>query len=113
MERQKMQMPDPILGTLITYTATGKFPVTPAGISCTAELWLSKDGISKDATSGPRAFTSTGAVQSISFPVTMPAGGYNYRVFLDILADGIVLALYEAIDQVTVPGVGTPIITWE
>jgi len=102
----------PILGTNITYTAQGRFPVTPEGVQCTAELWLSKDGLSKDATSGQKVFTSTGQIQTINFPVTMPVGGYNYRVFLDIYAGAIPLALFEATENVTVPGVGAPTITW-
>lgn len=102
----------PILGANVTYTAIGRFPVTPAGVPCTAELWLGPDPNTKVATSGPLAFTSTGAEQAISFPVTMPVGGYEYRVFLDIYAGDIPLALYEATEMVTVPGVGIPVITW-
>lgn len=102
----------PILVSKVTYTATGKFPVVPANLSCKAELWLSKDGISKDATSGQKLFTSTGEIQSVSFPVTMPSGGFNYRVFLDIYTDSILIAAFEGTEKATVPGVGTPTITW-
>lgn len=112
MERQSMSMADPILGSGLGYTAIGRFPITPEGIQCTAELWLSKDGTSKNATSGTIVFTSTGQIQAINFPVTMPGGGFNYRVFLDIYAGAIPLALFEATELVTVPGVGTPTITW-
>lgn len=74
MERKKMVMADPILREAAGYTATATFPVSPAGLACDAELWLSKDGVSKDATSGLRAFASTGAPQAVSLPVTMPVG---------------------------------------
>lgn len=113
MERRKMIMADPVLREAVQYTATATFPVSPAGLACEAELWLSKDGVTKDATSGLRSFTSTGAPQAVSLPVTMPAGGYEYQVFLDVFANGMFIAAYKATENVIVPSVGPIVIVWE
>ena len=113
MKRQKMRMADPILREAAGYTATASFPVAPAGLACDAEIWLSRDGVSKDATSGPRGFTSTGEPQAVSLPVTMPVGGYEYRVYLDVFANGMLIAAYEATENVIVPSVGPIDIIWE
>jgi len=102
----------PILSANTEYSATAKFPVKPAGLECETELWLSKDGATKDASSGIGAFTSTGVEQSISFPVTTPEGGYSYRVFLDVKTAGITIGAHEATEQVIIPWVGLPVIEW-
>lgn len=112
MKRLKMKMLDPVLAPRESRTATATFPVKPADLACTAELWLSRDGIAKDATSGEIAFTSTGVDQSLSFPVIMPAGGYAYRVLLNVYADGALISAYEATEQVIVPWVGEPKVEW-
>ncbi|GAI62152.1 unnamed protein product [marine sediment metagenome] len=112
MKRLKMEMVDPIFAPGESRTAIATFAVKPAGLACTAELWLSSDGIAKDATTGETAFTSTGVDQSISLPVVMPAGGYAYRVFLDISIEGIPILAFEADEAVIIPWVGPPVITW-
>jgi len=112
MERKGMEMLDPIFGPGEAHTAIATFAVKPAGLACTAELWLSSDGVAKDATTGEIAFTSTGVDQSISLPVVMPAGGYAYRVFLDIRIEGIPILAFEADEAVIIPWVGPPVITW-
>lgn len=112
MKRTKMKMLDPIFPPGESKTALATFPVRPAGLACTAELWLSRDGTTRDATSGAIPFTSTGLDQSIPCPVTMPAGGYAYRALIDVRTDGILIAAYEADEAVIVPWVGIPEITW-
>jgi len=112
MDRSEMKMLDPIFAPGESKVAIATFPVRPAGLACAAELWLSRDGTTKDATSGAIPFTSTGVDQSISCPVTMPAGGYAYRALLDVTTDGIRIAVYEADEPVVVPWVGLPEITW-
>jgi len=112
MKRTKMEMLDPIFGPGESRTAIATFPVRPGGLPCTAELWLSRDGAIRDATSGARPFTSTGLGQSVICPVTIPAGGYAYRVLLDVKTDGILIGAYEADELVIVPFVGIPLITW-
>lgn len=112
MERVKIKMADPIFVAGSEKTATVKLTIQPAGLACTAELWLSKDGVVKDATSGVIAFTSTGVEQSVQFPVKMPAGGYSYLVLLDIYTDGLLLSAYQATEEVLVPWVSVPEIVW-
>lgn len=112
MERIKIKMLDPTFMAGDSKTAKATLTMKPSGLACTGELWLSKDGTSKDATSGAKAFTSTGADQTISLPVTIPIGGYEYRVFLDIVTGGMLVGAYEATERVLVPWVGPPVITW-
>ncbi len=112
MERIKIQMLDPTFMAGEVKTASATLQVKPSGLSCTAELWLSKDGVSKDATSGLVAFTATGVDQSISLSVTMPVGGFEYTVLLDILTEGTLIGAYTAMETVLVPWVGEPVITW-
>ncbi|MBA7608325.1 hypothetical protein ES703_15502 [subsurface metagenome] len=113
MKILKMKMADPLFAAGEARTAIATLPVKPEGLACTAELWLTRNGTTKDATSGPIPFTSTGLDQSISCPVTMPAeGGFAYAVRLDIRANGILLVAYVADESVVVPWVGTPTITW-
>ena len=52
-------------------------PAYPEGIDCSAELFLSKDMVHKDATSGVRHFVSAGET-TLALEVTMPQGGYWY-----------------------------------
>ncbi len=113
MKILKMKMVDPLFAAGEARTAIATLPVKPEGLACTAELWLTRNGTTKDATSGSIPFTSTGLDQSINCPVTMPAeGGYAYAVRLDIRANGILLVAYVADESVVVPWVGTPTITW-
>lgn len=113
MKIRKMKMADPIFAAGEARTAIATLPVKPEGLACTAELWLTKDGTTKDATSGPIPFTSTGLDQSINCPVTMPVGeGFSYAVRLDIKANGILLMAFVADEAVIVPWVGPPTITW-
>jgi len=110
--RKAMKMEDPIFGAGSIHTATAALSLSPADLSCTAELWLSKDGVSKDA-SASASFTSTGASQNVQFSVTMPAGGFSYRVLLDISADGYLIGSFEATESVLIPTVTPPEIVWD
>ena len=113
MKIRKMKMADPLFAPEEVQTAIATFAVKPEGLACTAELWLTRDGTTKDATSGPIPFTSTGLDQGISCPVTMPVGeGYSYVVRLDIRADGVLLVAFVADEPVVIPWVGPPTITW-
>ncbi len=113
MKILKMKMSDPIFGAGEARTAVATFPVKPAALACTAELWLTRDGTTKAATSGKIPFTSTGVDQSVSCPVTMPVEeGFAYQVRLDVQANGILISAYVADEDVIIPWVGPPIITW-
>ncbi|GAJ06918.1 unnamed protein product [marine sediment metagenome] len=113
MKILKMEMMDPLFAEGESRTAIATFPVRPAGLACTAELWLTRDGTTRDATSGERAFTSTGLDQSISCPIpAMPAGGYEYLVRLSIKAEGTPIMEFAADESVLIPWVGIPTIEW-
>lgn len=81
--------------------AIATFPVSPAGLGCSAELWLASNG-EKVATSGEMSFLSTGEAQSISLPITMPESTGAYPVFLDISASGILIAAYQSSEDVVI-----------
>jgi len=114
IKRLPMQMVDPVFVAGSTHTATATLVVSPAGISCAAELWLTKDGgVTKAATSNNVSFMTTGATQSIALPVTIPPGaGFSYEVLLDIKYDSEIIGAYQATENVLVPLVGEPVITW-
>jgi len=109
-ERIKVDMLDPILAPGSAHTATAPITVSPSGLSCRGELYL---GSAKAATSGLKTFTSTGAAQTISFPITMPtAAGLSYPVYLDIYADSVLIAAYVATEDVVIPSAVVGPIVW-
>lgn len=111
----KMEMKDPVFSPSSLRTAAATLTVTPAGVACTMELYFSADGgVTKAATSGQQAFTSTGVPQVLSLPVTTPnpSTGQAYGVYLIIQAGGLNIGSYRATDDVIIPVVGTPSITW-
>jgi hypothetical protein len=77
-------------------------PVSPSGLNCTAELFLTKDGTVKASTSGPIAFTSTGVAQTIQLPISMPAVEDTYLVRITISSAESQLGAYQAIDSVVI-----------
>ncbi|GAJ07118.1 unnamed protein product, partial [marine sediment metagenome] len=76
-------------------TAKAPIAVSPAGLSCSAELYLVSDS-TKVVTSGLIPFTSTGAKQNITLPITMPSAEGTYPVWLDVYAGGTLIAAYQA-----------------
>ncbi len=92
-----------------TKVATISLPISPQGLNCTGEIWLTTDGITKAATSGPVPFVSTGVSQSIPLPVTMPATLGSYTANIDIMSGGLFLGAYQASEPVVIspPGVST------
>ncbi len=112
-ERISIDMLDPIMGPGSPATAVAPITVSPAGLSCSAELFLGPDEATKVATSGMRAFSSTGLPQSVSFPITMPSpGGFAYHVYLDVYANGYLIVAYIATEDVVVPYGEVGPITW-
>jgi len=106
-------MNDPLMAPGSTRTAVAPITVSPSGVSCSGELYLGPDQNTKKATSGTITFTSTGAAQSVKFPVTMPSGGGVYHVYLNVYADSYLLGAYIATEDVTIPTVTVGPITWE
>ena len=112
-ERIEVDMLDPVFPPGDSRTAVAPITISPSGLSCQGELYLGPSPGTKVVTSGLRAFTSTGAAQSISFPVTMPTtGGVAYRVYLDIYAAGYLIGSYIATEDVVIPSVTVGPITW-
>ncbi len=113
-ERIKLAMLDPVMGPGVAAIAVAPITVTPAGLACSAELFLGPDEATKVATSGMVAFSSTGAPQSVSFPVTMPSpGGEAYHVYLDVYANGYLIVAYIATEDVVIPSGEVGPVTWE
>lgn len=113
-ERISLDMLDPVMGPGTPQTAVAPITVTPAGLACSAELFLGPDEATKVATSGMIAFTSTGTPQSVSFPVIMPSpGGLAYHVYLDVFANGFLIVSYIATEDVIIPAGEVGPILWE
>ena len=113
-ERISVEMLDPVMAPGVRRTAVAPITVSPSGLSCQAELFLGPNDATKVATSGLKAFTSTGAVQSVRLPVTMPTpGGLAYHVYLDIFVNGMRLLAYQATEDVIIPAGQVGPITWE
>ena len=113
-ERIKVDMLDPVMAPGDTRTAVAPITVSPAGLSCEAELFLGPNDTTKVATSGLVAFASTGLAQSVSFPVIMPSpGGVAYHVYLDVYANGYLIVSYVATEDVIIPAGSVGPITWE
>lgn len=113
-ERISVEMLDPVMAPGDARTGIAPITVSPAGLGCEAELFLGPDEATKVATSGLVAFTSAGAAQSVSFPVTMPSpGGASYHVYLDVYANGYLIVSYVATEDVIIPAASVGPITWE
>lgn len=93
-------------------TPKAPITVTPSGMSCSAELWLSTDASTKAATSGKISFTSTGAAQNVSLPVTMPTAGGTYKVYLDVYYGTTLIGRFVATEDVIIITVDVGTITW-
>ncbi|GAH89509.1 unnamed protein product [marine sediment metagenome] len=112
-DRISVEMLDPVMAPGVSRTAVAPITVSPSGLSCNAELFLGPNDATKVATSGLKAFISTGAVQSVSLPVTMPtAGGVAYHVYLDIFVNGYRLLAYTATEDVVIPAGEVGPIVW-
>ncbi len=111
--RISVEMEDPVMTPGSARTAVAPITVKPSGLNCEAELFLGPNETTKVATSGRRAFTSTGASQSVSLPVTMPtAGGLAYHVYLDVFVNSYRLLAYQATEDVIIPEGSVGPITW-
>lgn len=112
-ERVSVEMLDPVMAPGVSRTAIAPITVSPSGLACEAELFLGPNDATKVATSGKKAFTSTGTSQSVNLPVTMPtAGGVAYHVYLDVFASGYRILAYQAKEDVVIPAGEVGPITW-
>jgi hypothetical protein len=114
MKRIRIHMDDPIFTPGVTKTIKVPVDVDPSGVSCQLEVFLGPNDSTKSATTGLKSFTSTGAQQIISSAITMPSSaGVAYHVYIDLYAEGGLLASYVADEDVIIPSgtIGPP--TWE
>lgn len=112
-ERISVEGIDPVLAKGSAHAAVAPLTVVPSELGCKGELWLTSNGTTKNATSGLVSFTSIGAVQSVRFPVTMPAVAGEFMVYLDIYANSLLIGSYKATENVVCPGVEVGEIIWE
>ena len=95
------------------HVATVPITVSPSGLACSAELWLSATpgGSGTKLASVTKTFTSTGAAQNITFNVTMPSTSGVIYIFIDLYVGGQLLLGYNVVDTITVPSgsVGPPV----
>jgi len=113
-DRLSVEMLDPVMAPGVSRTAVAPITVSPSGLGCQVELFLGPNDTTKIATSGLKAFSSTGSAQSVRLPVTMPTvGGVAYHVYLDIFAEGYRLLAYTATEDVIIPSGEVGPITWE
>ena len=82
--------------------------VSPAGLNCTAEIFLTQDGTTKAVTSGPQPFVSTGTNQILQIPIVMPQVANTYLVRLIIMSGGTQIASYQAPESVVLAAPVTP-----
>jgi len=112
-ERISVEMLDPVMAPGVSRTAVAPITVIPSGLACEAELFLGPNDTTKVATSGRKAFTSTGASQLVRLPVTMPSAGASYHVYLDVFVNGYRLLAYQATEDVIIPSGRVDEIVWE
>lgn len=89
-------------------TAVAPITVIPAGLSCEAELFLGPNDTTPVATSGRKAFASTGSQQQVRLPITMPSSPGTYHVYIDLYAEGMPLAGYIADEDVIIQVTALP-----
>jgi hypothetical protein len=113
MERKTVHMVDPVFGPGTQKTAVVPCSVSPAGTSVEVELFLGPSENIKTATSGRKSFTSTGSMQNVSCPITMPVqGGLYYHVYIDLWASSYRVGSFVADEDVIIPTGQVGNVTW-
>lgn len=99
-------------GSLHTATAVLTNPTT-SEFTYAVELYL---GVLKTATSGIASIIiPAGESVNANFPIVMPIAGGEYEVYLDVSVEGVLIAHYKAIENVTIqisPAIEVGPITW-
>lgn len=90
-------------------TAIAPITVSPSGLSCEAEVFLGPDEATKVATSGRIPFASTGYSQNVRLAIAMPSAEGTYHVFIDVYAEGLLIAAYQAIEDVVIATPAPPV----
>ncbi len=87
--------------------AIATFPTKPAGLECTAELWLASN-MTKVATSGEIPFTATGGDKSVTLPITLPNVEGTYPVHLEVFSSGLRIATFLGDEDVVIAAPAPP-----
>jgi len=104
-------------------TATIKVTVKPAGLNCTAELWLSRYSDSPPTrgiippnygnTIPPVNFISEGVEQTINLVVPIPSSGQLLYSFINIMIENKLIAGYkDNINQVAIVETYVDSVVW-
>ena len=95
-------------------TATVAITVSPSGVACQGELWIAAQSApnTKIATSGLKAFTSTGSAQNVTFPITMPASGGPFVINFDVYVGGVDAFGFVGNDTIALISATIGPITW-
>ena len=93
-------------------TALVPVTVVPSGLPCEVEVFLGIDQSTPASTSGKLSLVSTGAVQNVNCPVTMPASPGIYNVYINLYILGSLFSSFVSTVPVSVysGSVGEP--TW-
>jgi hypothetical protein len=91
-----------------------KVPVTvsPSGVACALEAFVGPTETQKLATSGPIAFTSTGAVQNVNCPITMPVTSTVMHAYIDLTSGGILVQRFVDMNMIAILSGSVDVITW-
>lgn len=98
---EPLEANDPTFEAGSAHTATALMTnPTLADFTYSVELYL---GIMKVASSGVGAIAiPAGQSQSVLFTITMPAVEGDYPVFIDVLVEGVLIAHYQATENVVI-----------
>jgi len=77
-------------------TGTVPIKVIPAGLSSSVGIILTTDSAGNTIAyqSAQKAFTSTAAVQNVAVPVTVPAAGGLFYVWVNVMLSGISIGAF-------------------
>ena len=103
----------PIFGPSVTKSPTIPVDISPAGLNSTLEIFIGPNDTTKVATSGQIPFVSSGNVQQIVAPITMPAeGGAAFHVYVDVDVEGTPLVSLIATEDVIIPSGSIGPVDW-
>lgn len=111
---ESLEMLDPTFASGASKTAKARLTnPTTKQFTYSVELYL---GVTKTATSGVGSVTiPAGGFLDVNFTVVMPLVEAAYPVYLDVLESGVLLAHYQATENVTIvisPAITVGPITW-
>ena len=94
--------------------ATVPIKVVPAGVSCSTGVILTSDAVGNNSVyqSSLKAFTSTGALQSVAVNITVPVAGGLFYVWVPVTLSGISVGAFAQADTLAAQGVEVGTVIW-